>query len=164
MRVSPSGERLCKEDGVTNRIGIAGVAAGVIGIGVALAEPFVDYTPMPGAWEIQTRTIEPTHIDDYLKLLHSYWVPMEEIEKKHGIIDDYKVLVKINSAEGGNVLLLEHYPTLSSMEPDRARDQAVQRESDAFMSRDRSDKLLAGIDSYRSFASDVLYRSVDVAK
>ncbi len=149
---------------MTNRIGIAGVAAGVIGIGVALAEPFVDYTPMPGAWEIQTRTIEPTHIDDYLKLLHSYWVPMEEIEKKHGIIDDYKVLVKINSAEGGNVLLLEHYPTLSSMEPDRARDQAVQRESDAFMSRDRSDKLLAGIDSYRSFASDVLYRSVDVAK
>ncbi len=149
---------------MTGRIGIAGVAAGLIGIGVAVAEPFVDYTPLPGAWEIQTRTIQPTHIDDYLKLLHSYWVPLEEIEKKHGIIDDYKVLVKINSAEGANVLLMEHYPRLSSMEPDRARDQAVQRESDAFMSRDRSDKLLSSIDSYRSFASDVIYRSFDVTK
>ena len=105
-----------------NRIGIAGVAIGVIGIGVAVAEPFVEYVPQKGAWEIQTRTITATHLDDYLKLLHSYWVPMEEIEKKHGIIDDYKVLVKINSAESSNVLLLEHYPTLAAMDPDlRAR-------------------------------------------
>ncbi len=149
---------------MASKFGIAGVAIGVIGIGVAAAEPFVDYTPQKGAWEIQTRTISPTHVDDYLNLLRSYWVPMEEIEKKHGIIDDYKVLVKIAGAEGSNVLLLEHYPTLSAMDPDKARDQAVQKESEAFMSKDKSDKLLAGIDNYRGFASDVIYRAVEFPK
>jgi hypothetical protein len=114
--------------------------------------------------EIQTRTIAPTHVEDYLKLLHTYWVPMEEIEKKHGIIDDYRVLIKINSAEGSNVLLLEHYPTLSAMDPDRARDAAVQRESDAFMSQDKSSKMLDSIDGYRTFSHDDIYRSVELAK
>lgn len=147
-----------------NKVGIAGVAIGIIGIGVAVAEPYVDYTPQKGTWEIQTRTISPTHIDDFLKVLHTYWVPLEEIEKKHGIIDDYRVLVKINSAEGSNVLLLEHYPTLAAMEPDRARDEAVKRESDAFISPDENRRFLAGIDAYRTFSSDALYRSYELAK
>ena len=89
---------------------------------------------------------------------------MEEIEKKHGIIDDYKVLVKIAGAEGSNVLLLEHYPTLAALDPDQARDKSVQHESEAFMSKDKSDKLLAGIDGYRGFATDVLYRAIDLPK
>jgi len=147
-----------------NRIGIAGVVIGIIGIGVAAAEPYVDYTPQKGTWEIQTRTISATHIDDFLKVLHTYWVPLEEIEKKHGIIDDYRVLVKINSAEGSNVLLLEHYPTLAALEPDRARDEAVKRESDAFISPGDNRKFLDGLDSYRSFTSDALYRSYQLAK
>jgi hypothetical protein len=147
-----------------NRVGIAGVVIGIIGIGVAVAEPYVDYTPQKGAWEIQTRTIVPTHIDDYMTLLRTYWVPLEEIEKKHGIIDDYRVMVKINNAESSNVILLEHYPTLSAMEPDQVRDAAVKRESDAFMSPDANRKLLAGIDSYRSFSSDALYRSYTLTK
>jgi hypothetical protein len=149
---------------MANRIGIVGIVVGVIGIGVAAAEPYVDYTPQKGAWEIQTRTIAPTHIEDFLKLLHTYWVPMEEIEKKHGIIDDYRVLVKINSAEGSNVLLLEHYPTLTAMDPDRARDEAVQRESEAFMSQDKSTKMLDSMDSYRKFSHDDLYRAVQLMK
>jgi hypothetical protein len=152
-----------REHHVKNRIGIAGVAIG-IGIGVAVAEPYIDYTPQKGAWEIQTRTITPTHLDDYLTLLRTYWVPLEEIEKKHGIIDDYRVLVKINNSEGSNVLLLEHYPTLTAMDPDRVRDDAVKRESDAFMSPDDNRKMLAGIDSYRSFSSDALYRSYQLTK
>ena len=42
---------------MANKAGLAGVIIGVIGIGVAVAEPFVDYTPEKGTWEIQTRTI-----------------------------------------------------------------------------------------------------------
>jgi hypothetical protein len=74
------------------------------------------------------------------------------------------VLVKINNSEGSNVLLLEHYPTLTAMDPDRVRDDAVKRESDAFMSPDDNRKMLAGIDSYRSFSSDALYRSYQLTK
>jgi hypothetical protein len=50
------------------------------------------------------------------------------------------------------------------MDPDRARDAAVQRESDAFMSQDKSSKMLDSIDSYRTFSHDDIYRSVELAK
>jgi hypothetical protein len=74
-----------------------------------LAEPFVDYTPQKGLWHVVTVKVEPNHVDDYITGLKRTWAPSEEIAKKHGLIDSYQIMTKLNAEDGqGNVLLIEH--------------------------------------------------------
>ena len=107
----------------------AALAVGVVAAGAAAAEPYVDYTVDKGAWEVTTVKVDPNHIDDYLTGLHKGWLPIQEVLKAHGVIDQYLVLEKLNSGAGANVQLIVHYPSLAMMEPDKARDQAIQKEA-----------------------------------
>jgi hypothetical protein len=131
----------------------------------ALAEIYDDYTPVKGAWEVQTIHVDPNHIDDYLTGLKTTWITAEEISKKHGIIDDYRVMVKLNSGGGdANVLLVQHYPNLSVLEPDRARDKAIEAENYAAVSKEKGKEMVAGYEKYRTFVSDEIYTDVTFPK
>ena len=133
--------------------------------GSALAEPYDDYTAQKGAWQITQAHVDPNHIDDYLTGLRTGWVPGQEIAKKHGLIDNYYVMVKIDPAgTGANVLLGTHYTSLSALEPDKARDKMIEKESYAAMSKDKSDAQVAGYDKYRTFVGDGIYQVMDFAK
>jgi hypothetical protein len=123
--------------------------------GAARAEPYVDYTPQKGAWHVTTVKVDANHIDDYVTGLKKEWVPGEEIAKKHGLIDSYQIMVKMNAADGqGNVLLIEHIPNLALMEPDKARDQAIMKEAYAQVPKTQSDAAVKEFDKYRTFVGD----------
>ncbi|MGA0599618.1 hypothetical protein ACO2Q3_02825 [Caulobacter sp. KR2-114] len=123
--------------------------------GAAAAEPYVDYTPQKGLWHVTTVKVDPNHIDDYLAGLRRTWVPSEEISKKHGLIDSYQVMVKFNASDGqGNVLLIEHIPNSALLDPDQARDQALQRENYAAVPKAQGEQAVAGYDKYRTFVGD----------
>jgi hypothetical protein len=145
---------------------IAGMvlAAGLAGAGAAMAEPYVDYTTQKGAWEVTTLKVDPNHIDDYLTGLKKGWAPGQEILKAHGVIDQYLILVKLNASAGANVQLIVHYPSLAMLEPDKARDQAIQKESFARVSKETNQAAVAGYDKYRTFVSDEIWTSVEFAK
>ena len=128
------------------------------------AEPWTDWTPTKGATEVTTLKVDPNHIDDYLSGIGKGWVREQELAKKHGIIDWYQVMVKLNATGGSNVVLIVHYPTLANLEPDKARDQAMLAESRAAMSKEDSDKQIAGYDKYRTFVSDDIWTGVDYPK
>lgn len=142
----------------------AALAVGVVAAGAAAAEPYVDYTVDKGAWEVTTVKVDPNHIDDYLTGLHKGWLPIQEVLKAHGVIDQYLVLEKLNSGAGANVQLIVHYPSLAMMEPDKARDQAIQKEAFAKVSKEAGEAAVSGYDKYRTFVSDEIWTSVQMAK
>ena len=140
------------------------LAGGLVGAGAAWAEPYTDWTPTKGAWEVTTIKVDPNHIDDYLTGLKKSWVFEQEALKAHGVIDQYIALVKLNSGAGANVQLIVHYPSLAMMEPDKARDQAIQKESLAHMSKEAAEAQVAGYDKYRTFVSDDVWTTVEFPK
>jgi hypothetical protein len=120
-----------------------------------LAEPFVDYTPQKGLWHVVTVKVEPNHVDDYITGLKRTWAPSEEIAKKHGLIDSYQIMTKLNAEDGqGNVLLIEHIPNTALLEVDQARDQAMMQEFRAALPKPDRDKMLENFDMYRVFVGD----------
>ena len=128
----------------------------------AFAEQYTDYTPQKGAWEVTMVKVDPAHIDDYLTGLKGSWVPSMKISKAHGTIDRYEVMVKLNASDGNaNVMLAVHYPTLAVLDPDKARDQTIEKENYAFMSKDKSEAVVAGYGKYRTFVGDDIYVPVD---
>jgi hypothetical protein len=133
--------------------------------GAAIAEPYVDYNPVKGAWHTITVKVDPSHIDDYLVGIKKTWVPGEEIAKKRGLIDSYSVKLKMTASDGGgNVLLIEHIPNLGLMEPDKARDLAIQKEVYDVMSKDKMDAQVRDFDKYRTFVGDDYWNDVDFGK
>lgn len=130
----------------------------------APADPYVDYTPQKGVTHVTTIKVDPNHVDDYLVGLKKVWVPGEEIAKRHGVIDFYGVSVKLNGGAGPNVVLLEHYPSIAALDPDQARDQAMQKEGLAILSKEQGRATTDNFDKYRTFISDDYYQSINLGK
>jgi hypothetical protein len=130
----------------------------------AMAEPYLDYTPQKGVTHVTMIKVDPNHIDDYLTGLKKVWVPGEEIAKRHGLIDYYGVNVKVNAGAGVNVVLIEHYPSIAALDPDQARDQAIEKEGFALTSKEQGQAVTNGFDKYRTFVSDDYYQSISFGK
>jgi hypothetical protein len=141
------------------------VAGAVLAVAaVAAAEPYTDYTPQRGVTDVVTVKVDPNHLDDYLTGLSKDWVKGQEMAKKHGLIDWYQVMVKLNGNAGDNVVLITHYPNLANLEPDKARDQAMMAEGRAMVSKEQETAIVSGYDKYRTFVSDEMWTAVDFAK
>ena len=140
------------------------LGAGLTLAAAASAEPWVDWSPTKGITEATTIKVEPHHIDDYLTGLSKTWVPAMEEAKKQGVIDGYRVMVKVAADGGPNVILLMHYPSGASLDPDKARDDAMKAAMLAKMSKEQGEKMVSGYDQYRTFVSDELWSGVDFPK
>lgn len=145
-----------------------GLAATVAALGVvhaACAEPYVDYTPKKGVWQVVAIAVDPNHVDEYLVGLKTELVPSLEAAKAHGVIDQYGFMVKFNSTSpDANVLILRHYPSLSNLDPDRVRDEAMEKEVRAKLQKADQDKKIAEFEKYRRFVSDEYWVDVDLNK
>ena len=120
----------------------------------ASAEPYKDYTPQKGVWQVQEEHVDPNHIDDYLTGIKNSQIPGQAIAKKHGVIDTFMVLVRMDSGgEGANVMFVTHYPSLAALEPDKARDQAIQADNLSIVSKSQGETLTNCFDKYRNFMS-----------
>lgn len=140
-------------------------ALAVMAAGAAKAEIYKDWTPQKGGWQVTEIHVDSNHIDDYLTGLKTTWVTGNEISKKHGVIDDYRVLLRIDPAgKGANVLLELHYPTLAMLDPDMARDKAIEKEGYEAVSKDKGKEMVAGYEKYRSFVGDGVYSVVTFGK
>jgi quinol monooxygenase YgiN len=144
---------------------IVAIAAALGLAGAAAAEPYVDYTPQKGVWHVMTVKVDPSHIDDYVTGLKKSWRIGEEIAKKHGLIDSYQIMVKLNASDGtGNVLLIEHYPSIAALDADQARDTAQRDEFLAALPKAQGDAMVAGYDKYRTFVGDEYWTEMTYTK
>ena len=116
------------------------------------AEPYVDYTPQKGYWDINAIEVDPNHVDDYLTGLRQSQVSGFEVLKRRGLIDDYKFMVRNGYVKGApNVLIMTHTPSSALQDPDQARDQAVQKEIFSVFSKEKGDAAVRGYEKYRTF-------------
>jgi len=140
-------------------------ASALIASAPALSEAYVDYTPQKGYWQINAIEVDPNHIDDYLTGLRRSQVSGLEVLKRRGLIDDYKFMVRNGYVKGSpNVLIMTHSPTMASLDPDKARDQAVEKEMLAQFSKEQGEKAVAGYEKYRTFIDDAQWTDMVMAK
>ena len=129
------------------------------------AKMYVDYTPQKGAWEINAVEVDPNHVDDYLVGLRHTQIPLFEILKKHALIDDYRVVIRDGYTKGSpNVLIETHIPSLALLEPDKARDIALDKEMLATLPEAEGKAAIAGYEKYRQFLDDGYWSDVTFAK
>ena len=127
----------------------------------ASAKPWVDYIPQKGFWQYTYVKVDVNHIDDYLTQMKSIWVPGREIDRKHGLIDDYRIMTNILGAAGdANVMLCVHYVSFAGLDPDKLRDTAIFDENVAVVSQAAS----ADFNRYRTIVGSSIYVPVDYAK
>ena len=131
----------------------------------ASAEQWVDYTPETGVWDINAIDVDPNHIDDYLVGLKKSQAPFFEILKKRGMIDAYKFVVRNGYAKGSpSVLIMVHYTSLAALTPDKARDQAIDKEVRAGFSKAQGDAAVAGYEKYRTFVDNGQWTEITMTK
>lgn len=127
----------------------------------ASAKPWVDYVPQKGFWQYTYVRVDVNHIDDYLTQMKSIWVPGREIDKKHGLIDDYQVMTNILGGAGdANVMLCVHYVSFAGLDPDKLRDMAIDEENAASLAHAAS----ADFNKYRTIVGSSIYVPVDYTK
>lgn len=149
-----------------NRITSAALAASMLlASAAALADPYVEYTPQKGVWQITAMEVDPNHVDEYLVGLSKSQVPGFEILKRRGLIDDYKFVVRNGYVKGSpNVLIMTHTPSMAFLDADKTRDQSVQKEMEAQFSKDKSKAAVSGYEKYRTFVDDGQWTAIDMAK
>lgn len=132
----------------------------------ALADPWVDYTPAKGAYVKTMVHVEPGKIDDYLtNVIKKVWIPTQESAKKHGVIDSYVVQVKSDIyGPGPNVALIIHYANRAAMDPDRARDQAMDKEFEAIQPKSSEPAVVAERAKYRTVLSEEIWNVIEYGK
>lgn len=131
----------------------------------ASAEQWVDYAPQKGYWEIRYVKVDPNKIDEYLTQARISWMPGEEALKRRGLIYGYQVLVSITPANGNaNVIVCVHHVRFANLDPNKARDQELEKEMNALLPKDKSAAMAARFDKYRVFVGDEIYIPVEFAK
>jgi hypothetical protein len=145
---------------------LGAVAALAFACGTASnAKMYVDYTPEKGAWEINAVEVDPNHVDEYLVGLRRTQIPLFDILKKHALIDDYRIVVRNGYTKGSpNVLIETHIPSLALLEPDKARDMALDKEMLATLPEEQGKAAIANYEKYRQFLDDAYWSEVNFAK
>jgi hypothetical protein len=148
------------------KIIVLAAAASCLTATAAFAEEWTDYTPMKGAYVKTMVHVEPAKIDDYLtNVIKKVWIPAQESGKRHGLIDTYTVQIKSDhNGPGPNVALIVHYATMAAMDPDKARDQAMDKEFQAIQPRSEEPAIVAERAKYRTVLSEERWTSVDFPK
>lgn len=127
----------------------------------ASAKQWVDYTPQKGFWQYTYVKVDVNHIDDYLTQMKNIWVPGREIDKKHGLVDDYRIMTNVLGAAGdANVMLCVHYVSFAGLDPDRQRDMAIDEENASALAHAAS----ADFNKYRTVVGSSIYVPVDFNK
>lgn len=139
----------------------AAALAATAGGSALCARMWTDYTPEKGMWEVTAIDVDAGHIDEYLTGLKRTQVPGFEIMKKRGMIDDYKYLVRNGySRNSPSVMILAHYTSASALEPNRARDESIEKEIMASLPETEAKAAVQGYEQYRKFLDIGYYTEV----
>ena len=148
-----------------HKLAIAAAVTGLLASSSAPAKPYVDYTPQKGMWNINAIEVDPNHVDEYLEGLRKSQVPALEVMKAHGLIDDYRFMVRGNYIKGTpNVLIQTHYPSGAMLDPNQARDEAIDKDIRKLFTEAQDKTAVAGYEKYRTFIDEGLWGEVKMVK
>ncbi len=91
--------------------------------------PWKDYTVSDSVWSITTVKVDPNMGDTYLEGLKQTWVAGNEVSKKLGQIEDYKILRSDLPQSGQfNLILAVQFKNTADLAPNQARYDAFMKE------------------------------------
>ena len=92
-------------------------------------EPWKDYTVSDAVWSVTTVKVHSNMGDAYLEGLKQTWVASNEVAKKLGQIEDYKIY-RSDLLESGdfNVMLVVKFKNNEMLPPNKARYEAFMEE------------------------------------
>jgi hypothetical protein len=92
-------------------------------------EPWKDYTVSDAVWSVTTVKVHSNMGDAYLEGLKQTWVASNEVAKKLGQIEDYKIY-RSDLLESGdfNVMLVVKFKNNEMLPPNKARYEAFMKE------------------------------------
>jgi hypothetical protein len=111
----------------------AGLAVLIVTVAATMAtadlEPWRDYEVSEAVWSISTIKVDANMGDAYLEGIKRTWVASNEVAKKLGQIEDYKIL-RSDLPESGefNLLLMVKSKSTADLGPSKARYEAFMKE------------------------------------
>jgi hypothetical protein len=98
-------------------------------VAVADLTPWKDYEVSDGVWSITTVKVAANMDDAYLEGIKRTWVASNEVAKKLGQIQDYKILRSDLPLSGEfNLLLVVIFKNSADLAPNKARYEAFMKE------------------------------------
>jgi len=98
-------------------------------VAVADLTPWKDYEVSDGVWSITTVKVAANMDDAYLEGIKKTWVASNEVAKKLGQIQDYKILRSDLPLSGEfNLLLVVIFKNSADLAPNKARYEAFMKE------------------------------------
>jgi hypothetical protein len=98
-------------------------------VAVADLTPWKDYEVSDGVWSITTVKVAANMDDTYLEGIKRTWVASNEVAKKLGQIQDYKILRSDLPLSGEfNLLLVVIFKNSADLAPNKARYEAFMKE------------------------------------
>ena len=106
-----------------------------VGLSIAMStpaagqlKPYQDYTVSDSVSNVTTVKVKENMIEDYLQGIRNTWVASNEVAKKLGQLQDYKVYVSDLPNSGDvNVILVTTFANTSDLAPNRARYDAFMK-------------------------------------
>jgi hypothetical protein len=98
-------------------------------LAVADLTPWKDYEVSDSVWSVTTIKVDANMDDAYLEGIKQTWVASNEVAKKLGQIQDYKILRSdLPQAGQFNLLLVVIYKNSADLAPSKARYEAFMKE------------------------------------
>lgn len=115
---------------MSKKLGLAALALGTIAtLAVADLTPWKDYEVSDSVWSITTIKVDPNMDDAYLEGIKQTWIASNEVAKKLGHIQDYKILRSDLPQSGQfNLMLVLIYKSSADLAPSKARYQSFIKE------------------------------------
>lgn len=140
------------------------VAAGALIAGaVAYAElaPWKDYTISDSVWYVTTVKVEPNMDDVYLEGLKNTWVAANEVSKKLGHIEEYKIYRSSHPQSGDfNLMLVVRYKNSAAMAPSKERFDAFMKEWGEARNKQTTEYAQKNYPAVRKITGDYMLREI----
>lgn len=94
----------------------------------AQLKPYEDYTLSDTVTTVVTVKVKENMIEDYLQGIRNTWVASNEVQKRLGHMQDYRVYVSDLPSSGDfNVVLVVDFANTSDLAPNKARYEAFMK-------------------------------------
>lgn len=128
-------------------------------------EPWVDYEPSEAVYSVTTVKVKSNMEDDYLEGLANTWVTGNEVSKKLGHIEDYKIYRSALSESGDfNLMLVVKFANITDMAPNKERYEAFMKAFTKKRSDETSTFAKTNYPAMREITGTYMMREVKILK
>ena len=128
-------------------------------------EPWKDYTVSDAVWSVTTIKVHSNMMDSYFEGLKQTWVASNEVAKKLGQIEDYRIY-RSDLTESGNfnLMLVVKFKNNDMLSPNKARYEAFMKEWGEERKKKTTDTAQHAYPAMRDITGEYHMREITITK